>query len=295
MTTASLDLKPIAGALGAEVRGIDLAEPLGNAGFARVHAALLEHLVLFFPDQDLAPEQHVAFARRFGEIDMQPFVRPLELTTLPGHPEVLEVVKEASDHALNFGGMWHHDVSFRECPNMAQALYAREVPAWGGDTMWANQYLAYESLSPGMRDMLDGLAAVHATRRDWSEEDYVAYYGIERERIDFASIERAEEAAEKTESVHPVVRTHPETGRKALFVNRSYTRRFDGMTAEESAPLLEFLYEHGGRPEFTCRRRWAAGTLALWDNRSALHYALNDYHGARRVMHRVSIHGDRPV
>ena len=295
MTTASLETRPIAGALGAEMSGIDLAEPLGNAAFAQVHAALLEHLVLFFPDQDLTPDQQVAFARRFGEIDMQPFVRPLELTTLPGHPEVLEVVKEASDRALNFGGMWHHDVTFRERPDMAQTLYAREVPDAGGDTMWANQYLAYESLSEGMRGMLDGLTAVHATRRQLSEEDYAAYYGIEREQIDFTAVQRAEDAAEKTESIHPAVRTHPETGRKALFVNRAYTRHFDGMTAEESAPLLEFLYDHGGRPELTCRWRWAPGTLAIWDNRCAMHYALNDYHGTRRVMHRVSIHGDRPV
>ena len=292
---AKIGVQPIAGTIGAEIEGVDLAKPMDNETFASVHQALLDHLVVFFRDQDLTPEQHVAFARRFGEIDLNPFVRPLELTTLKGHPEILEIVKEASDHSINFGNLWHHDVSYREKPNFGSVIVAREAPSHGGDTLWANQYLAYETLSDAMKEQLSGLKAVHSSMRGYDPERYAEHYRVPKDKLNEASIKRSIEASEKSECEHPVVRTHPETRRKCLFVNRAYTMRFAGMTAGESQPLLNYLYEHAGRLEFTCRFRWRKGSVALWDNRCTQHYALNDYHGQRRVMHRVAIHGDRPV
>jgi taurine dioxygenase len=289
-----IEVSPVAGALGAEVAGVDLTESLGNEVFSELHDAFMEHLVLFFRGQDITPAQHIAFARRFGEIDPNPFVRPLELETLPDHPEVLNVVKEASDRSMNFGGLWHHDVSHRERPNLGSVLLAREAPAAGGDTMWANQYLAYNTLSDGLKKTLGGMKAVHSTIRDLNDDQLAANYGVKKESVNFASVRRAEDKSEKVEHVHPVIRTHPETGRKCLFVNRSFTQRFDGWTREESLPLLDYLWAHGARPEFTVRWRWQAGDAALWDNRCVLHNAINDYAGQRRVMNRVAIHGDRP-
>ncbi len=287
-------VKPISGALGAEIEGVDLSKPLDNEVFSEIHQALLDHLVVFFRDQAITPAQHVAFARRFGEIDLNPFVRPLELEVLPDHPEVLNVVKEPTE-TLNFGGVWHHDVSYREKPNFGSVLLARESPSHGGDTMWANQYLAYEALSDGLKKTLEGLRAVHSSIRGYDADRMASLYSVKKEDLPEASIRRAVSKAEKAEAVHPVVRTHPETRRKCLFVNRSYTMRFEGWTDEESKPLLDVLYAHSVRPEFTCRFRWRKGSVALWDNRSAMHYALNDYRGQRRVMHRVAIHGDRPI
>jgi taurine dioxygenase len=287
-------IKPISGALGAEIEGADLSKPLDNEVFSQVHQALLDHLVVFFRDQEITPAQHVAFARGFGEIDLNPFVRPLELEVLPDHPEVLNIVKEPAE-TLNFGGVWHHDVSYREKPNFGSVLVARESPRHGGDTMWANQYLAYETLSDGLKRMIEGMRAVHSSIRGYDADRMASLYSLKKEELPEASIRRSVEKAEKAEAVHPVVRTHPETRRKCLFVNRSYTMRFEGWTDEESKTLLDVLYAHSVRPEFTCRFRWREGSVALWDNRAAMHYALNDYRGQRRVMHRVAIHGDRPI
>lgn len=293
MTYTRIRVAPISGALGAEIENVDLRRELDNETFAELHRALLDHLVIFFRDQDITPDQHKAFARRFGEIDLNPFVRPLELETLKGHPEVLEVVKEPYDK-LNFGGLWHHDVSYREKPNFGSVLLCRESPTHGGDTMWSNQYLAYETLSVGMKTLLSGLRAVHTSIRGYDLNKIAAYSGVKKDDLNEESIKRSIAKSESAESAHPIVRTHPETRRKCLFVNRAYVLRLDGMTTEESMPLLNFLYDHSSRPEFTCRFRWQKNSIAMWDNRASLHYALNDYQGQRRVMHRVAIHGDRP-
>jgi taurine dioxygenase len=277
-----IGVKPISGALGAEIEGVDLAKPLDNQIFSEVHQAFLDYQVIFFRDQKITPDQQLAFARRFGTLNVHPYAPSLE-----GYPEVLRIFKEKDDK-VNFGGGWHSDLTFLEKPPLGSVLYAREVPPHGGDTMWTNMYLAYESLSDGLKRTLDGLKAVHSANKQ---------YGIDGSEAAKNNAKRSmkpnvSESA-KAEIVHPVVRTHPETGRKALFVNGAFTERFEGWTKEESRPLLSFLYKHAVRPEFTCRFRWEKDSLAFWDNRCTQHYALNDYHGFRREMHRVTIDGDR--
>ena len=275
-----IEVRPIAAALGGEVGGIDLAQ-CSDEAIAEVRQALLNHLVLCFREQKLSPAQQVALGRRFGALNIHPHYRSLD-----GHPEILPVLKEKTDKR-NIGGVWHSDVTFLARPALGSLLYAIEVPAKGGDTMFANQYLAYEALSPGMKRLLDGLEAVHSDAI-LSRPENKARSNAER------STKLKEEVVEVTETCHPVVRTHPETGREALFVNGAFTTRFKDMTVEESRPLLRFLFEHAVRPEFTCRIRWRKGSLVFWDNRSVQHYALNDYPGARREMHRVTVEGDRP-
>jgi len=268
-----LEVRRIAGALGAEVLGVDLAKDFPEEEIRR---ALLEHQVIFFRDQRLAPAQFMAFARRMGKPIEYPFVRGID-----GFPEVIEV-KKLEHERHNFGGIWHSDTTYLEEPPMGSMLLARELPPYGGDTLFANQYLAYESLSEGMRRLLDGLTAVNSS----------ANADVSRTRED-----RIKEQARTTEelvSEHPVVRTHPETGRKALYVNVAHTACFKGMTKEESAPVLSFLFQHQVKPEFTCRFQWRVGSLAFWDNRCVQHNPVNDYHGHRRVMHRITLAGDRP-
>jgi taurine dioxygenase len=272
-------VKPIAGALGAEIEGVDLSEPLDNASFAAVHQALLEHLVIFFRDQHLTAEQHLAFGRRFGTLNVHDFV-----AGMPRHPEIIEVRKEPGE-TENFGGGWHSDVSYLEKPALGSILYAKDVPDHGGDTLFANMYLAYETLSDGMKRLLGGLKAVHSAGR---------FYGPSSTYFRDASMQLLYSPEAEHEMEHPVVRTHPETGRKGLYVNSGFTTRFAGMTVEESTPLLKFLFDHAARPEFTCRFRWQKNSIAFWDNRSVQHYALNDYQGQRRVMQRVTVDGDRP-
>ncbi len=271
-------------ALGAEISGVDLGVALGNDAFATVHKALLDHCVIFFRDQVMTPEQQIAFARRFGPISIHPFAASIE-----GHPEVMRVFKEKDDK-VNFGGGWHSDMTFFEKPPLGSVLYAKEVPPAGGDTMFANQYLAYDALSAGMKRTLDGLNAVHSAN---------AQYGVDgmseaNRHNDQRSMKPKTSDDAKAEMIHPVVRTHPETGRKTLYVNIGFTQRFEGWTKEESRPLLRWLYEHCAKPEFTCRFQWRKNSVAFWDNRCAQHYALNDYHGHRRDMHRVTVEGDRP-
>ncbi|MDX1434282.1 MAG: TauD/TfdA family dioxygenase [Gammaproteobacteria bacterium] len=274
-----LDVKPVSGAIGAEVHGVDLAAELDEATVAAIRRALLDHLVLFFRGQRLAPGELLALARRFGEPSEYPFVRGLD-----DYPEIIEVIKR-EDETQNFGGLWHSDTTYLEHPPLGSLLYAKELPPVGGDTLFANMYLAYETLSPGMRRLLAGLRAVNS-----AEKASAAVTRVDRSR------ERPKDAsAFVTTAEHPVVRTHPETGRQALYVNPGHTVRFVGMTEAESAPVLEYLYRHQIRPEFTCRLRWEVGTVAFWDNRAAQHYALNDYHGYRRAMLRVTLAGDRPV
>ncbi len=279
MPSASLDIRPLSGALGAEIGGVDLSAPLDEAMVAAIRRAWLDHLVIFFRGQDLPPDRLIAVARRFGRPVEYPFVAGLD-----GYPEVTPVVKLEHER-VNFGGIWHSDTAYLDEPPMGTFLIAREVPPVGGDTLFANMYLAYETLSEGMRRMIDPLVAVNSSRKadaSKTREDRMrggsAGAGSNR---DF-------------EALHPVVRTHPETGRRALYVNVGHTSRFKDMTEEESEPLLRFLFAHQTRPEFTCRFRWEPGSLALWDNRCAQHNPVNDYHGYRRVMHRVTLAGDRP-
>ena len=289
-----MKILPLSGALGAEIEGVHLNE-LDDECFATLHRAFLNHLVIFVKNQQLEPSDLVRFAARFGELDVRPYTVPVPLDQIPGYPQVLEVRKEPDDHGVNFGGSWHADVTFREAPYLGSLLYALEVPTRGGDTLWANGYLAFETLSSGLQATLVKLKSMHSSWRDVDQQRMATHYGVERENIDLGAAHRVFQSAENGQCLHPVVRTHPETGRKSLFINRAYTKYFEGMTVAESQPLLQWLYAHCVRPEFTCRYQWQPGTLALWDNRATLHNPLNDYHGQRRVLHRVSIHGDRPV
>jgi alpha-ketoglutarate-dependent taurine dioxygenase len=271
-------VRPVAGALGAELDGVRLSEALDDATVAEVRRALLEHQVLFFADQRATPAALKAFAGRFGPLYVHPYARGLPL-----HPEVVPVVREPDDVGRLFGGSWHTDLTFEDEPVMGSALYAVEVPARGGDTMFASQTASYEALSEGLQKVLVRLNAVHSAS--------VAYG---RTTVAGARTMALKTVEEPRDVVHPVVRVHPETGRPGLFVNRLNTRRFEGWSDAESAPLLEFLFSHAVRPEFTCRFRWRPGSLAFWDNRCVQHLALDDYAGQRREMHRVTICGDRP-
>ncbi len=274
-----LDVRPLAGALGAEIHGLDLGRDLDDATVAAIHAAWLEHLVIFFQDQALEPADQLAFAQRMGEPIEYPFVKGL-----PGHPVITPVVK-LEHETRNFGGIWHSDTTYLEHPPKGTMLLARVLPPRGGDTLFANMYLAYETLSPGLRRMLAPLTGVSSSRKADASAT----------REDRRSSDGRADAPEVLEAEHPVVRTHPETGRKALYVNVGHTVRFKGMTAAESAPILEYLFRHIERPEFHCRFRWSEGAMALWDNRCTQHYPVNDYHGFRRVMHRITLRGDRPA
>lgn len=276
-TPEQLTVAPIAGSLGAEIGGVDLAADLDDAVVARIRQIWLDHGVVFFRDQDLSPERFLAFAQRIGAPAEYPFVPGIE-----GHKEIIAVIKLAHE-TVNFGGIWHSDTTYLAQPPMATMLLAREIPPAGGDTMYADMYAAYEALSPRMQELLEPLRAVNSSAlADVSKtrEDRIRENGEVDDRV--------------YEAVHPVVRTHPETGRKALYVNVAHTARFEGMTEEESRGLLQFLFQHQVRPEFTCRFRWQVGSLAMWDNRCVQHNPVNDYHGHRRVMHRITLQGDTP-
>jgi alpha-ketoglutarate-dependent taurine dioxygenase len=283
--SSNLDVRPISGSLGAEILGVDLSRNLNQETFAAIHQAFLDHLVIFFRDQDLTVDQQIAFARRFGPLMTDPFVK-----SSGDHPELLVVVREKTEKRI-FGEGWHSDNTFLEKPPLGSFLYAKELPPYGGDTAFANQYLAYEELSPGLRATLDQLRAVH-TPASYNKSIAAGRYGADRTMK--LRHDAVMDAALVSEIEHPVVRTHPETGRKALYVNAGYTVRFKGWSEEESQPLLKYLYEHATKPELSCRFRWAPGSLALWDNRCVMHKAINDYFGQRRVMHRVVAEGDRP-
>jgi taurine dioxygenase len=271
-----IEARKVAGALGAEIAGVDLSKPLSREAFAEVKRLWLEHLVIFFRDQALSEAQYMAFAQQFGEPVEYPLVKGLA-----GWPKIIEVKKLEHERAA-FGAIWHSDTVYLERPPMASMLLARELPPFGGDTLFANMYLAFESLSSAFQELLLGLKAIHSSAKadvSKTREDRVRSDG--RDAKDYLS-------------EHPVVRTHPETGRKALYVNPAHTVRFAGWTEEESAPLLGFLFQHQVRPEFTCRFAWRPGSIALWDNRCAQHNPVNDYHGHRRVMLRITLAGDVP-
>jgi len=275
----SVKVERIAGALGAEIRGLDLARGCDEKTAAAIRQALLDHLVIFIRGQDgLPPAKFLAFARHFGKAIEYPFVKGIK-----DHPEIIEVAKLERER-VNFGGIWHSDTSYLEEPPMGSMLIAREVPPVGGDTLFANMYLAYETLSDGLKRMLDGLVGVNSS----------AKADATRTREDRVKDSAGENAKKAYIAEHPVVRTHPETGRKALYVNIAHTVRFKDMSEEESAPLLDYLFRHQVLPEFTCRFRWTPGSIAFWDNRAAQHNPINDYHGYRRVMHRITLAGDRP-
>jgi taurine dioxygenase len=278
MRNDRIEVRPVAGALGAEILNIDLAHDPGDETIDAIRRAWLEHLVVFFREQTLEPELFLQLARRFGEVIEYPFVKGIE-----GFPQITPVIK-LENEKMNFGGLWHSDTAYLEQPPMATMLIAREVPPFGGDTLFANMYLAYETLSEGMRRVLDGLVAVNSS----------AKADVTRTREDRVRDGAKQDAKKQYVAEHPVVRTHPETGRKALYVNFGHTMRFKDMTEQESAPILNYLFQHTARPEFTCRFRWQAGSIALWDNRCTQHNPINDYHGYRRVMHRVTLAGDRP-
>jgi alpha-ketoglutarate-dependent taurine dioxygenase len=278
MTASRLEIRPLSSALGAEIFGVELAARLDDETVRALRRALLEHVVIFFRDQELTPHQLLALAERFGEVVEYPLIKGL-----PECPLVLPVIKEPEERA-NFGGVWHSDTAYLERPAMASLLYALETPPAGGDTMFANMYLAYETLSEGMRRLLGGLKAVNVAGKPVALQTRKEMYNKRATTAD----------VEAVSALHPVVRTHPETGRKGLYVNLAHTLRFEGMTEAESAPLLDWLFAWQIQPEFTCRFRWRPGSLAFWDNRASQHYPLNDYHGHRRVMHRVTLIGDRP-
>jgi taurine dioxygenase len=272
-----IEVHPIAGALGAEVTGVDASRPLAAEVIAEIRHAWLAHLVIFMRDQRLTPQALVDFARCFGE--------PMAYPQLPGLPEcplVTPVVKLEHERVA-FGGVWHTDTSYLEHPPMASMLHAIQTPPFGGDTLFANQYLAYDTLSDGLKSTLANLIGVStSTKAEVSKtrDDRLRESGATRKALT---------------GEHPVVRTHPETQCKSLYVNIAHTSHFKGWSIEESAPLLRFLYAHQVQPEFTCRFQWQPGSLAFWDNRCAQHNPVNDYHGFKRVMHRVTLAGDKPV
>jgi taurine dioxygenase len=262
-TVTQIKVTPQAGALGATVTGIDLAQPLGDATFAELEKAFLEYLVLAFRGQDISPDQHLAFAGRWGTVVPHPYVPSIER-----YPGIMRVYDPTPLTQL-----WHSDFSYARRPPKLSILVARTLPPVGGDTMFANQFAAYDSLSDGMKQLLSGLRAVNqgtalALESGLSEEDVMW--------------------------THPVVRTHPDTRRKSLFVNADYTKRFENMTEAESAPLLQYLYQQGSRAEFTYRHRWQDGDVLMWDNRAVLHAVIGDVGGAERSLHRVAVAGDEP-
>ncbi len=280
----TFSITPVTPHCGADVAGLDLRTATDEQ-MAAVHDALAAHSVLFVRDQHLSPDEQVAVTRRFGDVLRVPYIQHLA-----EHPDVIAVLKEADERKIStFGGTWHSDFSFLDEPPSLTLLHAIELPAVGGDTLWSSQYAAYEALSPGMQALLEPLRAVqtawpHGTRGPGPNA------AVSKSVV----MTRNDPTADR-EVLHPVVRVHPVTGRKALFVNPVYTQWFEGMTEAESRPLLEYLFDHATRPEFTCRLHWTPGTLAIWDNRCLLHLAINDYDGSRRLLHRTTVAGDRPV
>ena len=282
-----IEVKPIAGALGAEIGGVDL-RCVEEATFSEIKAAWLEHLVVFFRNQTLTPDEQIAFAKRFGAIHYHPFMKGMQ-----EHPEILEIIKEEGDTKA-FGETWHTDQMFNPKPAKATILYAKETPAVGGDTMFANMYLAYDRLSQPMK-------AAIAQVETWNVGDRGKHAGdgrgAPREGRYAGNAKMAAKVRDPgevaTQSAHPLVRTHPETGRKALYIG-GHTQTLRGFAAAEARPIVEFLKAHSVEPQFTCRFRWDVGALAIWDNRCTQHRALNDYPGQRRRMHRITIAGDIP-
>jgi taurine dioxygenase len=275
-THQHIAVNPLAGALGAEITGVHLGN-LNEAQFAEIRAAFLQHQVIFFRDQEITRDQHKAFGRRFGVLHVHPFLQPLKHD---GHPEF--VVLESDEKHPFVAEAWHSDVTFQDTPPLGSVLRCIAAPEFGGDTMWANMYAAYEALSDTMQRLLSGLTAIHDTSRSFSRDNY---------KTEHVGGKRAEQVVS---AEHPVVRTHPETGRKALFVNATFTDSINGMKPAESTALLSFLYRHIESPDFSCRFRWRKNSVAMWDNRCTQHRVVADNLNAYRRMERVTINGDKP-
>lgn len=264
-----MKIVPTSPAVGAEILDVDL-RTLDDDEFAEIRQAFTDHGVIFFRDQDLTPEQHIAFAERWSPINVNRFFTPVK-----DHPRIAEVRKEP-DGLLNIGAEWHTDHSYDQVPAMGSILLARDVPPLGGDTLFACQYAAFDALSAAMQETLLGLWADHSSRLAFGADETGLFNNPD---------------AAVQDAIHPVVITHPLSGRPALYVNPDFTLQFHGWTTEESGPLLRWLYDHCTRPEFTTRFEWRAGSVAIWDNRAVQHMALNDYHGHRRLMHRITLEG----
>ena len=264
-----LEVRPLSGAGGAEIHGVDLSRELDNATAGAVHDAFLKHIAIFFPGQQLTAQQIDRFVSRFGDPLVHPYLKPID-----GSPYVHELRKEPSQ-TINFGNGWHADFTFLERPSAANALYARIVPKFGGDTVFINTALAYDCLSPGMKRMLADVRCVHRVHPRYVTD------------VDVMANQKGKVTEEQF--IHPLIRSHPETGRKILYLNPSFVPQFEDMTEAESKPLLEYLTNFMAQPEFQIRYRWAADTFGIWDNRTSLHTALNDYHGQLRVMHRMVV------
>jgi taurine dioxygenase len=273
MTYETITVKPVTPTIGAEVSGVDLRRPLGNQQFQEVHDALMEHQVIFFRDQHLTLDQHKAFGRLFGDLAIHPNTKGPD-----GHPEILPIHADATSKRVS-GERWHSDVSCDPEPPMGSILYIKQCPPKGGDTLFANMYAAYEALSDRMKAYLDGLIAVHD-----GESAYRGTYanlGMQDKPV----YPRAE---------HPIIRTHPVTGKKALYVNRGFTQRILGVPRDESAAVLAYLCELAEDPLFQCRFRWRENSVAFWDNRCTQHRAMWDYWPHTRSGFRVTVAGDRP-
>ena len=286
MSRINLGIRSITPAIGAEISGINLTQ-LGDDSFEAMRRALLDRQVIVFRDQRLSPADHLAFARRFGELEPPHpvFAHLLE------HPQVSVLENREGQGVYN--DEWHTDVTFRVCPALGCVLYAQVIPENGGDTLWSSMHAAYEALAVPVKRMIEGLSAVHDFRGGSPHQRVPGYREIVLSRPDGAERLRQIEAEFPPVS-HPVVRTHPETGRQALFVNRSFTTRIEGLSKLESDWLLGMLLEHAEQPGFQMRHRWREGDLVMWDNRCTQHLAVADYAPARRVMHRVTVLGDRP-
>ena len=271
-----IEVRPLTAAVGAEIHGVDICGAISRAQLDEIRRTFHHFGVVFFRDQKLTPKQHIAFARRFGEINVNRFFPAVD-----GYPLIAEVRKEPQ-HEKNIGGSWHTDHSYDQVPAMGSVLYALETPSRGGDTLFASMYAAYDGLSDGLKETLRNLRAVHSSR-------HVFGYGALGDTDLGDRLGNPDKAVQ--DAVHPVVIRHPDSGRAALYVNPEFTVRFEGWTPEESRPLLELLCAHATRPEFTCRFRWQKGSVAMWDNRATWHRALNDYPGERRLMHRITVEG----
>ena len=275
----SIEVSPISGALGALITGVELKEPLQDPVYEEIYNAFLEYKVIFFNDQELNPETQLRFGKMFGQPIIYPFVKGLK-----DFPEITPILKKETD-LNNFGGVWHSDTTYQEQPPKATMLYAVEVPEFGGDTEFANQCMALDHLSEGMRKFLNEQKVINTSGKG----------KVVASRSDVMKHSSSGKVADELRAIHPVVRTHPETKEQALFINEAHSLQFASLSLEESTPLLEFLFKHQIKSEFTCRFKWKKGSVAIWDNRCTLHNPINDYHGKRRLMHRITFAGDRPV
>ena len=274
-----IKVRKIAGALGAEISGIDLSQDITDDLAKKIRQVFLDSGVIFIKNQALTSQQFLNFAKKMGNPVEYPFVKGLE-----GFPEIIEV-KKLEHEKHNFGGVWHSDTTYLDCPPMGSMLLSKEIPPYGGDTLFACQYAAYEALSGTMQRMLDGLKGISSS----SKAD------VSKTREDRIKSDGNEYASKSFTNSHPLIRTHPETGRKALYVNVAHTIGIEGLTDAESAPLLSFLFEHQVKPEFTCRWVWEPNCLAFWDNRCTQHNPINDYHGFKRILHRITLEGTKPA